>query len=531
MEKNQQYNENAMSKYSNNILRLILATIIICCLLAQGRAQSDMLDINGQMYVQQGASIYVWGDLHMDGVGELHNDGLIHVEGDLLRTDDARYYDSGLGTLVMDEQNVTGNFGQAIIGDFTGDNAISNLILGTPGSNALIRIKTGNVEVTNTLQITDIVLRTDNESHGGDGSLYNHEIYISNPAPNALQLLGNSTTTYIEGKLRREVAAGNTYSFDISNGMVEREPFELSFHTTPPNFNILTYFQNRQDNSLNLSASCNGSNYQADVSTGRWVTTPSQPTGYTYDVTLMPGSDLMTQHGIYAYNAVAEGGKLTSNCINGGSVNFSGNNVITAQNLDSLSYFDIIGLSPNLSIELERIWPEVEGNNINVYWTTASETNNMGFELERSTDAINFERIAWVDGQGNSAVSTDYKHTDTDVNEDIVYYYRIKAIETSGKEEYSPVVSASLGGDAVGVQVFPNPISQRNESLSLVAISDGNSQIEIFGESGQLMFSRQFSASKGQIISFDIPPLAAGMHIVTMTNGEYIKRTKLMVAP
>jgi len=45
------------------------------------------------------------------------------------------------------------------------------------------------------------------------------------------------------------------------------------------------------------------------------------------------------------------------------------------------------------------------------------------------------------------------------------------------------------------------------------------------------MFSYQFSGLKGEIISFATPPLAAGMHLVTITNGEYIKRTKLIVSP
>jgi len=523
MEKNQQYKEGSISKYSNSLLRLILATLIICCLLAQGRAQSDMLSIEGQMYVQQGASVYVLGDLQIEGAtGELNNDGLIHIESDLFKSNNASYNDSGLGTLSFGTQNIASPTAQLIDGDFTGTNAIGNIIMGSPGANGIIGLKSGSLEVTNTLQLTDVILRTDNQSHGGDGSLYANELYISNPAPNALQLSANATNTYIEGKLRRAISAGNTYTFDIGAGMGEREPFELDFHTAPQNFNVLTYFQHQQDNSSDLNFSCGSTNYVADVSTGRWVTSPSQPTGYTYDVALMPGIGLMAQHNS-TDNIIAEGGTLTQNCPD--------DTTLEAQNLNSLSYFDIIGVSPNLAIELERIWAEAAAKDINVRWTTASETNNLGFELQRSTDATNFGRIAWIDGQGNSSTSTDYKYTDTDVSEEVVYYYRIKSVETSGKEEYSPIVSASLGGDAIGVQVFPNPIRRYDRNLSLVAIGDGNSKVEIFNEAGQLMFSHQFQALNGEIINFVIPALAAGMHIVTMTNDEYTKRTKLLVAP
>lgn len=526
MEKNQEYNEGVMSKYSNNILRLLLATAIICGLLTQGNSQQnhELFIDGGQVYVEQGASVYVIGDLHIDNAaGELNNDGLVHLQADLYKSNDARYKDIGLGTIAFNNQQMPTTQGQSIYGDFTGINAIGNLDISSPVTGSLFRLRSGNLEITNTLQMTDIVFRTDDASHSGDGAMYANELYISNPNPNALQLLGSPSSTYIEGKLRREIIAGNTYTFDIASGISEREPFELNFHTTPQNFNVLTYFQDQQDSSVNLSTSCNGANYQANVSTGRWVTTPSQATGYTYDVTLLPGTNLMNQHGQQTNNIIAEGGVLTESCPDDAT--------LEAQNLNSLTYFDIIGVSPNLAIELERIWAEVAGNDINIYWTTASETDNMGFELERSTDATNFERIEWIEGQGNSSVSTDYKYTDTNVNENVVYYYRVKAIETSGKEEYSPIVSASLGGDSSGVQVFPNPIRQNNESLSLLAISDGNSEINIFNETGQLMFSYQFSGLKGEIINFAVPPFAAGMHLVTITNGEYIKRTKLIVSP
>lgn len=531
MEKNQQYNEGAMSKYSSNILRLLLATAIICGLLTQGKSQQNHeLFIGGQVYVQQGASVYVIGDLHIDNAAaELNNDGLVELQGDLYKSNDARYTDIGLGTLAFNNQQIPTTQGQSIYGDFTGSNAISNLSINSPVTGSLFKLRSGNLEITNTLQMTDIVFRTDNTSHGGDGAMYAHELYISNPAPNALQLFGSPSSTYIEGKLRRAITAGNTYTFDLGSGIPERAPFELNFHTAPPNFDVLTYFQNQQLSYLNMAVSCNNTNYNADLSTGRWVTIPSQTTGYTYDVAMMPNANLMAQHGIHSYNVITEGDIPAQNCIeyqNGGN-----NDMLEAQNLSNLSYFDIMGLSPNLAIELERIWAEVKGNDINIYWTTASETDNMGFELERSTDATNFERIEWIEGQGNSSVSTDYKYTDTNVNENVVYYYRVKAIETSGKEEYSPIVSASLGGDAGDVQVFPNPIRQNNESLSLLAISDGNSEIKIFNETGQLMFSYQFSGLKGEIISFATPSLAAGMHLVTITNGEYIKRTKLIVAP
>jgi len=148
---------------------------------------------------------------------------------------------------------------------------------------------------------------------------------------------------------------------------------------------------------------------------------------------------------------------------------------------------------------------------------------------KKSTDATNFEQIAWIDGQGNTTTATNYKYADTDIQEDIVYYYRLKAIEIDGKYEYSPIVSAAYEGDFADAQVFPNPIRQ-NEELSLIAIRDGQLQINIFDDYARQVYSQETNALKGEIINMAIPDLASGMYLITMTDGVYVRRTKLVVA-
>lgn len=514
MKETQSYNDNA----GNSVLRLILAVLIICFLMNQGKAQhNNELFIEGQLYIEQGTSVYVWGDVHVDGAsGALNNDGTIVVEGNMYKTATASYLDTGLGQLVFRNNNVNTSEAQTIFGDFTGQNALANLTIDNQSPTPIFSLAAGDLEITNTLQVLNGNLRTDAISHA-DGASYANEIYISTTSPNALQI---SNTAYVEGKLRQEIAAGNNYTFPIGINTGEAEPFELNFHTAPPNFNVLTYFQDYQNTASNMSTDCSGTAYLSSTVTGRWMTEASQATGYQYDVTLLPGSNLMAQHGIDD-NIIAEGGRLAENCPD--------DTRLSADNLSNLSYFDIVGLSPNLAIELERIWAEKANNEIIIHWITASETNNAGFELQKSTDAANFERIAWIDGQGNSTVATNYKYVDADIQEDIVYYYRLKAIEIDGKYEYSPIVSATYEGDFADAQVFPNPIRQ-NEKLSLIAISNGQLHINIFDDYARQVYSQKTDALKGEIIDMTMPDLASGIYLVTITNGAYLRRTKLVVA-
>lgn len=74
-------------------------------------------------------------------------------------------------------------------------------------------------------------------------------------------------------------------------------------------------------------------------------------------------------------------------------------------------------------------------------WRTTSEENNKGFEIERSTNAIEFEKIGFkghLSINGSSKEPIDY--TFVDIVSDIDTYYRLKQVDINGKSEYSPII-------------------------------------------------------------------------------------------
>lgn len=106
----------------------------------------------------------------------------------------------------------------------------------------------------------------------------------------------------------------------------------------------------------------------------------------------------------------------------------------------ALSYSDC---NETLPIELTSFTARPENFGVILRWTTASERNNAYFEVERSTDLINFEPIARVAGAGNSFQTLDYEAFDSDPHMG-TSYYRLRQVDGDGSESWSEVESVYI---------------------------------------------------------------------------------------
>ena len=97
-----------------------------------------------------------------------------------------------------------------------------------------------------------------------------------------------------------------------------------------------------------------------------------------------------------------------------------------------------------LPVELVYFNGNIEGNNIQLFWGTATEINNFGYNVERSVDSLNWEVIGFVFGHGTSFSPKDYSFTDTTLVESNSYSYRLMQIDNDGKFEYTYVITISI---------------------------------------------------------------------------------------
>lgn len=128
----------------------------------------------------------------------------------------------------------------------------------------------------------------------------------------------------------------------------------------------------------------------------------------------------------------------------------------------SESSFSLIG-SGLLPVELTAFHAYAKAGVVQLRWTTATETNNFGFAVERSPDGRIWEEITFVPGAGYSSVERSYSFKDVPGLNSGMLYYRLRQIDRDGTEDFSPVVvvtlrNASASASAI-TDAYPNPFN------------------------------------------------------------------------
>ena len=110
------------------------------------------------------------------------------------------------------------------------------------------------------------------------------------------------------------------------------------------------------------------------------------------------------------------------------------NSVVVGLTLSSNGYNYV-----KLPVTLVSFEGKSANNQTKLAWKTTSETTNKGFEIERSADARTFEKIGFVDGNGDTRETKVYHFID--LSPFATTYYRLKQLDYDGKSEYSKVIA------------------------------------------------------------------------------------------
>lgn len=94
-----------------------------------------------------------------------------------------------------------------------------------------------------------------------------------------------------------------------------------------------------------------------------------------------------------------------------------------------------------LPVEIVYFTFEIESDDIKLLWGTATEINNYGWDVQRSDDYFQWNKIGFVLGSmGQSNSPKDYWFADTTITKNGTYYYRLKQIDTDGLYTYTDTV-------------------------------------------------------------------------------------------
>ncbi len=207
-----------------------------------------------------------------------------------------------------------------------------------------------------------------------------------------------------------------------------------------------------------------------------------------------------------------------------------------------------LGFSPNFStlqggpfhmstliipVELISFSAVNNGKNVTLNWKTATELNNYGFTIERSTNNISFASIGTISGNGNSSEIKSYQFVDENLLSG-KYYYRLKQIDFDGSFKYSNCIEVNIESMPVQFELsqnYPNPFNPSTVIKFSVA-DNGLTNLSVYNALGQKvteLFNQ--NAEKGNLyqINFDGSKLGSGVYFYSLVQGSSCLSKKMIL--
>jgi hypothetical protein len=160
-----------------------------------------------------------------------------------------------------------------------------------------------------------------------------------------------------------------------------------------------------------------------------------------------------------------------------------------------------------------------EGNKVvRLYWASAQESNMAYYEVYRSKNSLQFEKIGTVTALGNTTQRTDYFFDDPQPyfgNN----YYRVTAVDRNGKSVSTSIMRVLFGKNDNSIVVFGNPSSSLL-NVRVVDIVKGDYAIRIFESGGKLIHESPLKHNGADgVYPVQLPqPLAMGNYRLVLTN-------------
>jgi hypothetical protein len=185
-------------------------------------------------------------------------------------------------------------------------------------------------------------------------------------------------------------------------------------------------------------------------------------------------------------------------------------------------------------VELASFSASVIQGRIMLEWTTASELNNNGFEIERSVDGNTFATIGFVEGEGTTTEPNFYSFEDlSPFTENFTIYYRLKQVDFDGNFSYSKTISVefSMPGDFTLKQNYPNPFNPSTiveyniQEAGLVSLK----VYDVLGKEVATLVNEE-KAVGNHNVTFDAGNLPSGVYFYTIRAGNFISTKKMMLA-
>lgn len=188
-------------------------------------------------------------------------------------------------------------------------------------------------------------------------------------------------------------------------------------------------------------------------------------------------------------------------------------------------------LTAGMPVELVNFAAQIIDGKINLFWQTATETNNYKFEVERCEKAfvLDWFKIGEINGNGTSTSINSYSFVDNNANTGN-YLYRLKQIDYDGSYQYSKSINVSLIAplEFSLKQNYPNPFNPSTTiSYTIASVCDVKIIVyDIIGKAvTELVNSRQEAGTYN--INFNAKVLSSGIYFAKISAGNFSKTIKM----
>ncbi len=190
----------------------------------------------------------------------------------------------------------------------------------------------------------------------------------------------------------------------------------------------------------------------------------------------------------------------------------------TCQSYPAANSWDMVfsyAIVAALPVEMVGFSARLEAENIRLNWQTASETNNLGFEVQRSGDGFYWQKIGFENGSGTTTDRHDYSFLDEKPLAGLGFY-RLRQMGFDGKGDFSNIETAETAAGH-GFSVFPNPpLADELTILFDEKMQGENALIRLFNATGQLV------RSTGLSHTMDVGGLPPGIYSLEM--GGFVQK-------
>jgi Secretion system C-terminal sorting domain len=362
----------------------------------------------------------------------------------------------------------------------------------------------GQLKIKNNLIVKDLIL---------NNSVELADDYVTLTVTGDITGTGKVVLTNMETRLKRKIAANTVANFPIATTFDNYTPVKIAATSAATSWEVGVYDPSlfpksspANTGNLNLEWDINPilKGTQADI-TVQWDEA-DEAVGFNRG-----------KSALHHWNGTSWDKITTSANPSKAGTTYS----ITRTGWSNFSPFAVFSQA-SLPVELISFTGKTQQGKALLSWVTGSEKNNDGFDVERSMDGENFEKIGFVKSTGNRQITQYYNFLDYNLTQNA--YYRLKQVDTDGSFNYSKIITLTSDGGKgkTTISVYPNPVS---DALNVKTAVSETSQLEIVDVMGRVVYMQNVESGNYQIPTTD---LVKGIYIVRLTNKNDMTIQKII---